>query len=85
MKESMVSEGSKILGEVQKSIIFPGVRIGKGAKITNSVIFPETTIEDNAVVDYAIIAQDVTVKAGARVQGKEEEILVIAEGETVNA
>lgn len=85
VKESMVSEGSKILGEVEKSIIFSGARIGKGAKVTNSVIFPFATIEDNAVVDHAILAQNVTIKAGAKVQGTEEEISVIAEDEVINA
>lgn len=83
VKRSMISEGAKVLGEVEHSVIFPGATVGKGAKVTNSVIFPGTVIEDGAVVDYAILAQDVTIKAGARVEGKENEISVIAENEVV--
>ena len=83
VKRSMISEGAKVLGTVEHSVIFPGATIGKGARVTNSVIFPGTTIEDGAVVDYAILAQDVTVKAGAKVEGKENEISVIAENEVV--
>lgn len=83
IKRSMISEGAKILGTVEHSVIFPGATVGKGARVTNSVIFPGTTIEDGAVVDYAILAQDVTVKAGAKVEGKENEISVIAENEVV--
>ncbi len=83
VKQSLITEGAKILGEVDRSVIFPGVRIGKGAKVTNSVIFPFTTIEDNAIVDHAILAQDVVVKAGAKVQGEETAILVIPEKEVV--
>jgi len=83
VKKSMITEGAQILGQVEHSVIFDGVRIGKGAKVTDSVIFPFTKIEDGAVVDHAILAQDVTVKAGAKVEGKEGEICVIAEGETV--
>ena len=83
VKQSLITEGAKILGEVDRSVIFPGVRIGKGAKVTNSVIFPFTTIEDNAIVDHAILAQDVVVKAGAKVQGEESAILVIPEKEVV--
>jgi len=83
VKKSMITEGAQILGQVEHSVIFDGVRIGKGAKVTDSVIFPFTKIEDGAVVDHAILAQDVTVKAGAKVEGKEGEISVIAEGETV--
>jgi glucose-1-phosphate adenylyltransferase len=83
VKRSMISEGAKVLGEVEHSVIFPGATIGKGAKVTNSVIFPGTTIEDGAVVNYAILAQDVTIKASAKVEGTENEISVIAENEVV--
>ena len=83
VKRSMISEGAKVLGTVEHSVIFPGATIGKGARVTNSVIFPGTVIEDGAVVDYAILAQDVTVKAGAKVEGKEGEISVVAENEVV--
>lgn len=83
VKKSMVSEGSMILGEVENSIIFPGVKIGKGAKVTNSVIMPSTVIEDNAVVDYAIIAQNCDVNAGAKVIGEDGAITVVAEGENI--
>lgn len=83
VKRSMISEGAKILGEVEHSVIFPGATVGKGAKVTNSVIFPGTVIEDGAFVNYAILAQDVTIKAGAKVEGKEGEIFVVAENEVV--
>lgn len=83
VKRSMISEGAKILGEVEHSVIFPGAIVGKGAKVTNSVIFPGTVIEDGAFVNYAILAQDVTIKAGAKVEGKEGEIFVVAENEVV--
>ena len=83
VKRAMISEGAKILGEVEHSVIFPGASVGKGAKVTNSVVFPGAKIEDGAVVNYAILAQDVTIKPGAKVEGKEGEISVIAEGEVV--
>ena len=83
VKKSMITEGAQILGQVEHSVIFDGVRIGKGAKVIDSVVFPFTKIEDGAVVDHAILAQDVTIKAGAQVIGKEGEISVIAEGEVV--
>ena len=82
-KQSMIAEGAQIFGNIEHSVIFGGVKVGKGASVTNSVIFPFTKIEDGAVVDHAILAQDVTVKAGSQVCGKEGEISVIAEGETV--
>ena len=79
----MVSEGSMVLGEVENSVIFPGVRIGKGAKVKNSVIMPYTTVGENAVVDYAIVAQNCEIAAEARVEGAKGAITVVAEGESV--
>ena len=85
IKNSMVSEGSMVLGEVENSVIFSGVRIGKGAKITNSVVMPSTVIRENAVVDYAIIAQNCEIADGAKVAGEKGAITVVAEGETVES
>ena len=85
VRNSMISEGSMILGEVENSVIFPGVRIGKGAKITNSVIMPSTVIRENAVVDYAIVAQNCEIVEGAKVAGDKGAITVVAEGEMVMA
>ena len=83
VNRSMITEGSMILGEVEHSIIFPGVRVGKGAKVTNSVLLPYTTVGANAVVDHAIVAQNVNITAGASVVGSPDAISVVAEGETV--
>jgi len=85
VKQSMINEGAKVEGDVDKSVIFQGVRIGKDAKVTNSVILPSAVIEPGAVVNYAIIAQDAVIKAGAKVEGKLGEITVVPEGAIVNA
>ncbi|MCR5834595.1 MAG: glucose-1-phosphate adenylyltransferase [Selenomonadaceae bacterium] len=85
VRQSMINEGAKIEGTVDKSVIFQGVRVGKGAQVTNSVVLPSAVIEEGAVVNYAILAQDVVIKAGAKVEGKLGEITVIPEGAIVNA
>ena len=82
---SMLNEGSMIMGEVDHSVLFSGVKIGKGAKVTNSVIMPFTVIEENAVIDHAIVAQNCIISAGAHVAGSEGAIAVVPEGETVTA
>lgn len=83
VRRSMINEGSMIFGEVENTVIFPGVRIGKGAKVKNSVIMPFTTIAENAQVDHAIVAQNCEIAAGAQVMGEEGAIAVVPEGETV--
>ncbi len=82
---SMLNEGSMIMGEVDHSVLFSGVKIGKGAKVTNSVIMPFTVVEENAVIDHAIVAQNCVISAGAHVAGSEGAIAVVPEGETVAA
>jgi glucose-1-phosphate adenylyltransferase len=82
---SMLNEGSMIMGEVDHSVLFSGVKIGKGAKVTNSVIMPFTIVEENAVIDHAIVAQNCVISAGAHVAGSEGAIAVVPEGETVAA
>ena len=83
VRRSMINEGSMIFGEVENSVIFPGVRIGKGAQVKNSVIMPFTVIAENARIDHAIVAQNCEIAAGARVTGAEGAIVVVPEGETV--
>ena len=82
---SMLNEGSMIFGEVDHSVLFSGVKIGKGAKVTNSVIMPFTKIEENAVIDHAIVAQNCVISAGAVVTGEAGAIAVVPEGEVVEA
>ena len=83
VRRSMINEGSMIFAEVENSVIFPGVRIGKGAQVKNSVIMPFTVIAENACIDHAIVAQNCEIAAGARVTGAEGAIVVVPEGETV--
>ena len=82
---SMISEGTMILGTVENSVIFPGVRVGKGAVVRNSVLLPSAVVGDGAVVDYAILAQRAVIEEGAQVVGEQTQITVIPEGETVTA
>lgn len=79
---SMVDEGCEIYGEVQNSVIFSGVKIGKNAVVTDSVIMKDVIIEEGAVINKMILANDVTVKANA-ILGSKDTIEVIAAGEIV--
>ena len=85
ISRSMVNEGSMVLGTVSHSVLSAGVKVGKGAKVTNSVIMPFAVIEDNAVVDHAIVAQNSVISASAQVLGEPGAIAVVPEGETVEA
>lgn len=85
VSRSLINEGSKILGEVEHSVLSSGVNVGAGAKVTDSVILPFAVIEDGAVVDHAIVAQGSVIKAGAKVIGQPGAITVIPEKTVVEA
>lgn len=66
---SLVADGCIIEGQVENSIIFRGVKVGKGTVIRNSIIMQGTTIEDGAQLDYVITDKDVLIKDGRKLAG----------------
>lgn len=61
VKNSLIAPGCVIEGEVENSIIFKGVRIAKGAKISNSIIMQDCNIGENTTLNYVICDKDVVV------------------------
>lgn len=55
VENSLITEGCEIYGTVINSVLFGGVKIGKGAIVRDSVIFEETVIGENAAVDHSIL------------------------------
>ena len=65
VKNSLVSEGCVVYGNVERSVLFTGVHIGIGARIHDSIIMPNAAIGEGAVVEKAIIGEGAVVEAGA--------------------
>lgn len=82
-KNVMVADGCVIEGEVENSILFRGVRIGKGAKVKNCVLMQDTVIENRASVEYVITDKDVTITEGKSLTGNESFQVFVAKGQTV--
>lgn len=82
-KNVMVADGCVIEGEVENSILFRGVRIGKGAKVKNCVLMQDTVVEDNASVEYVITDKDVTITQGKSLTGNDSFQVFVAKGQTV--
>lgn len=77
VKNSLVVEGCTVYGEVENSVIFQGVHVGKNTVIKNSVIMTNAYIEDDVIIDKAIIGNDVVVKRGSKI-GDGKKIAVVA-------
>ncbi len=67
LRNSYVTEGCDICGEVQHSVIFEGVTIEKGAKVEDSIIFPGATIGENSVVYKTLIGTGAHIGNNCRI------------------
>ncbi len=65
----MMADGCVIEGEVENSVIFRGVKVGKGATVKNCILMQDTVVEAGANVEYLITDKNVTVTAGKEMKG----------------
>ena len=82
-KNVMVADGCVIEGEVENSVLFRGVKIGRGAKVKNCVLMQDTVIEDNASVEYVITDKNVTISEGKSLTGNDTFQVYVAKGKVV--
>ena len=73
IQNSLVADGCNVYGNLEFSILFSGVTIGKGATINSSIIMPGAVIEEGATVQFAIIAENTVVRKNAIVGAKPED------------
>ena len=83
VKNAMVADGCVIEGEVENSILFRGVKVGKGAKVKNCILMQDTVIEGNAEVEYLITDKEVTISQGKTITGSDTFPVFIAPYRTV--
>ena len=67
VKDSTVTEGCEIDGDIEHSVIFSAVKVGKGAKITDSVIMPGAEIGDGAIIEKSVIGPDAKIGFNAKI------------------
>ena len=78
VKNSLVTQGCVVNGEVEGSVLFNKVNVGEGAKVIDSVLMPGVLIEEGAVVKKAIIDEGVVVKAGTVVNEEAKEVALVS-------
>ena len=80
---SLVSDGCRIDGEVENSILSRGVIIEAGAKVSNSVLMQGTVVKAGASLNYVIADKDVQVNQDRMLMGHATYPLAIAKGSVV--
>jgi glucose-1-phosphate adenylyltransferase len=80
VRGAMIANGCLIHGTVENSIVFRGVKIGKGTVIKNCIIMQKCQIEENCYLDSVILDKDVKVEAGTHLTGTARSPYVIRKG-----
>ncbi len=64
---NLLSNGARVDGLIERSVLSPGVYVAEGAIVRDSVLLNNTVIEAGAVVDRCIIDKQVIIGKGAKV------------------
>ena len=93
VENSLITEGSRVAGEVDFSVLFAGVTVEEGAVVRDSIIMPGSVVRSGALVQYAIVAENSVIGENAKV-GERPELMedksqwgvaVVGNGITVGA
>ena len=82
VKNSLITEGCMIYGDIENSVISQGVSVGKNVVIKDSVIMPNVRIEDNVIINKAIVGSDAVIGKGCKV-GDGVNVSVVAANENL--
>ena len=73
VQNAYITQGCVIKGEVRSSVLFTGVKVGKGAQVIDSVLMPGVVVEDGAVVNRVLVADGVVIGKGQSVGAADSE------------
>ena len=80
---SLVADGCIIEGSVENSVLFRGVRVGRGAKIKNCILMQDTDVRENVELENVITDKVVTFHPNGRLIGQPQYPIVIAKNTTL--
>lgn len=83
VSNSLIADGCVIEGEVDNCVLFRGVKVGKGAKLSNCVVMQDTTIGPGSNLNYVIVDKDVLIKDDRSLMGFESYPVFISKGSVV--
>lgn len=77
--ESLINEGCTIEGDIERTVVFQGVTVGKGSKIKGSVLMPDSVVGRNTVIENCIVPSDTVIPDGSVIRAANGEIILINE------
>jgi glucose-1-phosphate adenylyltransferase len=85
VEDSLLAGDCRVDGAVRRSVVFPGVRVERGAVVTDSVLLPGAVVGRDAVVRRSVVDERAVVDAHARVGTDLGGISVVAAGARISA
>lgn len=76
----MIADGCTIEGQVENSIIFRGVHVGKGTVVKNSILLQDTYVGANVALNCVITDKNVVIKDGRTLSGYDTMPFFIGKG-----
>ena len=83
VKNSLVADGCVIEGEVDSCVLFRGVKVAKGTKLTNCLVLQGCDIHENCDLNHVILDKSCTVHSGRRLAGYENFPVIIRKGSSI--
>ena len=83
VSNSMIADGCTIEGEVENSIIFRGVHVGRGSVVKNCILLQDTYVGSNVTLNCVVADKNVIIKEGRTLSGHETMPFFIDKGATV--
>lgn len=79
VKNSLITQGCIVNGDVEGSVLFNNVYIGEGAKVVDSVLMPGVLVEEGAEVYKAIVDEGVVIKSKKVVNKEAKEVELVSD------
>ena len=74
VENSLITDGCKVMGTVDSSVLFSGVTVEENALVEYSVVMPGAVIKKGAHVKYAIVAENSVIGEKAVIGNSPEEL-----------
>jgi len=83
VSNSIVADGCIVDAKVSHSVLFRGVRIGKGARVKNCIIMQDSVVEEDAELENCILDKQAVIKSGGKLIGPPSYPIVISKNMTI--
>lgn len=83
VSNSLIADGCVIDGTVENSILFRGVKVGKGTTVKNSILFQDTVTGENVYLNCVVSDKNAVIRDGRVLSGHDTLPFFIEKGKMV--